>query len=42
MAAARTGFGARLQEAEPMLGALLKIPSTQPAEILGTRVSTSR
>lgn len=29
------GFRARLKEAAPMLGTFLKIPSTQPAEMLG-------
>lgn len=32
----RTGFRARLRQSEPMLGTFLKIPSTQPAEILGS------
>lgn len=30
------GFRKRLRASEPMLGTFLKIPSTQPAEILGT------
>ncbi|MFC5739768.1 HpcH/HpaI aldolase family protein [Sinirhodobacter huangdaonensis] len=30
-----SGFRARLRETEPLLGTFLKIPSTQPAEILG-------
>lgn len=34
-AARLTGFRARLRAAEPLLGTFLKIPSTQPAEILG-------
>ncbi len=32
----RTGFRARLRAPEPILGTFLKIPSTQPAEILAT------
>ncbi|GGG60360.1 aldolase [Salipiger pallidus] len=32
----RAGFRARLRAPEPVLGTFLKIPSTQPAEILGT------
>ena len=32
----RAGFRARLRQADPMLGTFLKIPSTQPAEILGS------
>lgn len=32
----RAGFRARLRAPEPMLGTFLKIPSTQPAEILGS------
>ncbi|WP_151720229.1 HpcH/HpaI aldolase family protein [Gemmobacter serpentinus] len=32
----RSGFRARLAGAEPLLGTFLKIPSTQPAEIMGS------
>ncbi|BAQ70173.1 aldolase [Rhodovulum sulfidophilum] len=32
----RAGFRARLRAPEPILGTFLKIPSTQPAEILGS------
>ncbi|QCP87923.1 aldolase [Cereibacter sphaeroides] len=36
MSGDRTGFRARLRAPEPILGTFLKIPSTQPAEILAT------